>query len=64
MADTQGKGGNWQGIAEANGIENPRFPQPGQLINLNITTPQIGVTSGGISTPPFSEFAGLNVSTS
>ena len=35
MADSQGKGGDWQGIAAANGIENPRMLRPGQLINMN-----------------------------
>jgi contractile injection system tube protein len=35
MADSQGKGGNWQDIASANGIENPRLLQPGQLVDLN-----------------------------
>jgi hypothetical protein len=35
MADSQGKGDNWQGIASANGIENPRLLQPGQLVDLN-----------------------------
>ncbi|MFL6210637.1 MAG: peptidoglycan-binding protein [Pyrinomonadaceae bacterium] len=35
MADGQGKGGDWQGIAAANGIENPRMLQPGQLLDLD-----------------------------
>jgi len=30
--------GGWQGIAAANGIENPRLLSPGQLIDLNVTT--------------------------
>ena len=30
-----GASGNWQSIAAANGIENPRLLKPGQLINLN-----------------------------
>ncbi len=57
MADSQGTGGNWQGIAEANSIENPRFPDPGQLINMNISTPNVQVSadiagvSVGFSTP-------------
>jgi hypothetical protein len=41
MADSQGKGGDWQGIAAANGIENPRMLQPGQLLDLNA-----GVSAG------------------
>ena len=36
MASSQGKGANWQDIAAANGIENPRLLQPGQLIDLNL----------------------------
>ena len=28
-------GGNWQAIAAANGIENPRLLDPGQLLDLN-----------------------------
>ncbi len=34
LADSQGQGGNWQAIASANGIENPRLLQPGQLVDL------------------------------
>jgi hypothetical protein len=41
LASSQGKGDNWQGIAEANGIENPRLLQPGQLIDMNAFNPQI-----------------------
>jgi hypothetical protein len=43
-ADSQGKGDNWQDIASANGIENPRLLQPGQLLDLNASvsiSPQI-----------------------
>jgi len=35
IADSQGKGGNWQDIAAANNIENPRMLQPGQLLDMN-----------------------------
>lgn len=41
LAASQGQGQNWQPIAEANGIENPRILQPGQLIDLS--QPTIGV---------------------
>jgi hypothetical protein len=44
--DPGGGGGNglsWQAIASANGIENPRLLQPGQLIDLN---PSVSVTIG------------------
>ena len=40
MAADQGRGGDWQAIAAANGIENPRQLAPGQLINLNATLPR------------------------
>jgi hypothetical protein len=36
MADRLGKGENWQAIASANNIENPRLVAPGQLINFNL----------------------------
>ena len=40
---TSGGGGDWQSIAAANGIENPRILQPGQLIDLNLkASVQIG----------------------
>ncbi len=35
LAAAAGKGGDWQAIAAANGIENPRRLDPGQLIDLN-----------------------------
>jgi len=34
LAAAQGKGGDWQSIAAANNIENPRLLQPGQLIDM------------------------------
>lgn len=37
LAASLGRGDNWQGIAAANGIENPRILAPGQLINMNIS---------------------------
>ena len=48
MASSQGKGDNWQAIAEANGIENPRLLEPGQLIDMNAGPPQPPV---GVSAP-------------
>jgi nucleoid-associated protein YgaU len=38
MAAAQGKGDQWQQIAAANTIENPRMLDPGQLINMNPPT--------------------------
>jgi hypothetical protein len=35
LASAAGRGDDWQSIAAANGIENPRLLQPGQLIDLN-----------------------------
>src|SRR3954471_17261466 len=43
-ADRQGKGDNWQDIAAANGIENPRLLQPGQLLDMNASA---GISIGG-----------------
>jgi hypothetical protein len=37
MAAAAGKGDQWQAIALANGIENPRRLAPGQLIDLNVS---------------------------
>ena len=36
IVDSQGQGGNWQAIAAANGVENPRALNAGQLLNLNV----------------------------
>ncbi len=44
IADSQGKGDNWQDIAAANNIENPRMLQPGQLLDMNAS---VGVSIGG-----------------
>jgi len=47
-----GAGADWQTIAAANGIENPRLLQPGQLLDLNppvVSTGQTGSLSGGVS---------------
>jgi len=44
IADSQGKGGNWQDIAAANNIENPRLLQPGQLLDMNAS---VGASIGG-----------------
>lgn len=46
LAAASGQGDNWQGIAAANGIENPRLLEPGQLIDLGASI-DVGV-SGGI----------------
>lgn len=35
LASSQGKGNDWQSVAAANGIENPRQLQAGQLIDMD-----------------------------
>lgn len=48
LAANLGKGASWQAIAQANGIENPRLLQPGQLLNLNVgTSGSLGASFGG-----------------
>ena len=42
MASGLGRANDWQSIAAANNIENPRLLQPGQLIDLNATV-KVGV---------------------
>ena len=46
LAASQGKGDNWQAIAAANNIENPRLLQPGQLIDMNVRLPQSPLQTG------------------
>jgi nucleoid-associated protein YgaU len=41
LAANSGKGDDWQSIAAANNIENPRRLQPGQLIDM--TPPSVRV---------------------
>lgn len=40
MAAAIGKAADWQAIAAANGIENPRLLLPGQLVDLNLNLPK------------------------
>jgi hypothetical protein len=53
MAANQGKKDDWQSIAAANGVENPRQLQPGQLLDMNAKSGASGgisgVVSGGVS---------------
>lgn len=49
MADAIGKGADWQAIAQANGIENPRLLAPGQLIDMNISASASFSASGSAS---------------
>lgn len=41
IAASQGKGDDWQSIAAANNIEDPRHLQPGQLIDMNLKKPSL-----------------------
>lgn len=49
LAASQGKADNWQVIAAANQIENPRLLQPGQLIDMDARLPQGSRGAGGSS---------------
>jgi Contractile injection system tube protein len=40
LADIDSKGADWQAIAVANNIENPRLLAPGQLIDLDVPLPK------------------------
>lgn len=58
VAAAQGKGGDWRGIAAANGVEDPLRLQPGQLLDLSAkasasaslglaaASPQLRIASG------------------
>jgi hypothetical protein len=48
MASAVGKGNNWQAIAAANGVENPRSLAPGQLVDLNVSA---SLSGGGFGRP-------------
>jgi hypothetical protein len=45
LADAAGKGRDWQSIAAANGIENPRTLAAGTMLDLELRAPTVG---GGI----------------
>ena len=38
MAEAAGRGADWQSIAAANGIENPRRLAAGRLLDLGLST--------------------------
>jgi len=40
LAERQGVGADWQAIARANGIENPRILTPGRLVDMNVPLPR------------------------
>jgi len=39
MAQNAGRGGDWRGIAEKNGVENPRLLRTGQMIDMDPGNP-------------------------
>jgi hypothetical protein len=49
LADSQGKGDEWQSIAAANNIENPRMLEPGALLDMNAGVSVGGSVGAGIS---------------
>ena len=66
LADGAGQGDNWQGIAAANGIENPRLMAPGALLDLNASAPSLGVSLGvdagfAVATPQVSIDVGIGI---
>ncbi len=58
MASKAGKGNNWQAIAAANGIENPRQLRPGLLLDMN---PKDGAAGGIGGSVPLSNETGAPV---
>jgi Contractile injection system tube protein len=67
LADGAGKA-DWQSIAAANGIENPRLLAPGQLLDLNVQAPQLGLELGvesglAVATPQVSVGIGIGIGT-
>ncbi len=67
LADSAGKG-DWQSIAAANGIENPRLLAAGQLLDLNAAAPQLGLELGvqaglAVAAPQVSVSVGIGIGT-
>jgi len=61
LAANQGKADDWQSIAAANGIENPRNLQVGQLLDLNA---KIGASGGIGGSVPLLNEPGVSVNLS
>jgi len=64
MAAASGKGGDWQGIAAANGIEDPLRLGPGQLLNIDAgisAGAAIGLSAGAGGSGP--SLPSTNIST-
>lgn len=58
MAANQGKGDDWQSVAAANGVENPRQLQPGQLFDMNASASLGASLTGGASFSGGAPFGG------
>jgi hypothetical protein len=52
LADAAGRGDEWQSIAAANGIENPRAPGAGTLIDMDLRAQTMGSDQGFAVAPP------------
>ena len=65
LASNQGKGNQWQLIAELNGIENPRLLEPGQLIDMDVSVsgPSVsfGINTQTVSAPGASVSVGAQI---
>ena len=57
-ASNAGKGGDWQSVAAANGIENPRQMQAGMLLDMDA---KIGVSGGIGGSVPLMNDTGVSV---
>lgn len=65
LSSSQGNSGDWQSVAAANGIENPRQLQAGMLLDLNAQVGVSGGISGGISgNVPLMNDSGVSVDAS
>jgi hypothetical protein len=58
LAANQGKGDNWQSVATANGIENPRQLGAGQLLDMNASASLGASLTGGASFSGGASFGG------
>lgn len=58
LASNQGKGNDWQSVAAANGIENPRQLGAGQLLDMNASASLGASLTGGVSFSAGASFSG------
>jgi hypothetical protein len=65
MAAADGKGGDWQGIAAANKIEDPLRLAPGTPVDLSLgvgaslggTSAGFGISAPALPSPPVADFS-------